>query len=192
MAEPATCDAPKIAVQSMALLYEFRPTIMWEKVPGANQYRVQVRSQVPEGRVVTTIDTLVSANQFTPPHPLVESRVIVTVKVSAVCGQLESESSVKRFLLDVTRECLAPSGVKAMAKEGKMLLVWDPRQAVEGYRIVLRSALNGEELERREIADVKVSFDGGKYFNTLLLASIESLCKQAMGEAVILPIIVSP
>ena len=188
----ASCAAPEFIAPRSALLHEFRPLIEWAKVPGGNQYRVQVRSQVPEGRVLATIDTLVKENRFAPPQPLVESRAIVTVKVLALCGQVESEPSVKRFVLDVTRDCPAPSGAKAVAKEGKLLLVWHPQPAVEGYRVVLRSALSGAELERREISDAKATFDGGKYFNTLLMAAIESRCKGLGGEAVVLPISVSP
>ena len=188
----ASCAAPEIFAPSSTVLHESRPLIEWVKVPGGSQYRVQVRSQVPEGKVVTTIDTVVNENRFAPPQPLVESRAIVTVKVTTLCGQVESESSMKRFVLDVTRECPAPSGVKAMAKEGKVLLAWSPQRGADGYRVVLRSALNGAELERREIADAKVSFDGAKYFHTLLMASVESRCKQAAGHAVVFPINVSP
>lgn len=188
----ANCAAPEFIAPRSALLHESRPLIEWEKVPGGNQYRVQVRSQVPEGRVLATIDTLVKESRFVPPQPLVESRAIVTVKVSAVCGSVESVASVKRFVLDVRRDCPEPSGARAIAKEGKLLLVWNPQPAVEGYRVVLRSALSGAELERRETSDAKASFDGGKYFNTLLMAAIESRCKGLGGAAVVLPINVSP
>ena len=188
----AGCAAPEFIAPRSALLHESRPLIEWAKVPGGNQYRVQVRSQVPEGRVLETIDTLVKESRFAPPQPLVESRAIVTVKVVALCGPVESEPSVKRFVLDVTRDCPVPSGTKVVAKEGKLLLVWNPQPAVEGYRVVLRSALNGAELERRETSDATASFDGGKYFNTLLMAAIESRCKGVVGEAVVLPINLSP
>ena len=188
----AGCAAPEIVTPRLAMLQESRPLFEWAKVPGAQQYRVQVRSQVPESKVLATIDTLASENRFAPPQPLVESRAIVTVKVSALCGQVESEPSVKRFVLDVRRDCPAPSGAKAMAKEGKLLLVWNPQQAVEGYRVVLRSALNGDELARRETSDATASFDGDKFFKTLLMAAIESRCKQVVGDAVVLPVHVSP
>lgn len=188
----ANCAAPEIVAPRSALLHESRPLIEWAKVPGGNQYRVQVRSQVPEGRVLATIDTLVKENRFVPPQPLVESRAIVTVKVVALCGPVESEPSVKRFVLDVTRDCPVPSGTKVVAKEGKLLLVWNPQPVVEGYRVVLRSALNGAELERRETSDATASFDVSKYFNMLLMAAIESRCKGVVGEAVVLPINLSP
>ena len=188
----ASCATPEIVTPRTAMLHESRPLIEWAKVPNAKQYRVQVRSQVLEGKVLATIDTVVSENRFSAPQSLVESRAIVTVKVSTLCGPMESAPSVKRFELDVTRECPAPRGVKASAHDGKLLVVWSPQPSVEGYRIVLRSASNGAELERRETANAKASFDGNKYFNTLLTLAIESRCKQVVGDALVLPIRVSP
>lgn len=188
----ASCTSPAIIAPRLGILYESRPLIEWAKVPGALQYRVQVRSQVPEGKVVATIDTVVSENRFSAPQPLAESRAIVTVKVSTLCGPMESVPSVLRFELDVTRECPAPRGVKASANDGKLLVVWNPRESVEGYRVVLRSASNGAELERRETTNARASFDGGKYFNTLLMLAIESRCRHVVGDALVLPISVSP
>lgn len=102
-----------------------RPEIRWEPIEGADSYRVRLRSRVPEGEVLVSVDALAQGERFLPPRALTDYRAIVRVVVSSGCGsdapQVETGT---RFFIDTAPLCVLEGA--ELEESDNAVMVWKP------------------------------------------------------------------
>lgn len=93
----------------VAVVNDSRPVIRWAPVAEAGHYRIQLRSRVPEGKTLVTLDTVVQDAEFHPPQPLADYHAQVQVTVSAYCrdgyGPASDPAAGGRFYIDTSSSC---------------------------------------------------------------------------------------
>src|SRR2546426_398899 len=83
---PSICQEAEVTQPSGgSTVADARSVVAWRAIPGATHYRVEVESRVPEGPVLVSLDTQVSATAFRPPQPLTDFHAAVKLRVTAGC-----------------------------------------------------------------------------------------------------------
>ncbi len=139
-AQPAVaagCPEAEIIVPTQgSLVGQARPRIEWRAVAGASEYRVQLESRVPEGRVLVQFDTRVSGSVFTPPSPLTDYQAAVKVRVAVACDEPD-EAPVSelqpRFFVDVSGTCPAVEDLRIDSAAAR--ISWRGAASVRRYEV---------------------------------------------------------
>jgi hypothetical protein len=133
----AACPEAEIIVPAQgSAVAQARPRIEWKAVAGASEYRVQLESRVPEGRVLAQFDTRVSGSVFTPPSPLTDYQAAVKVRVAVACDEPD-EAPVSelqpRFFVDVSGTCPAVEELRIDAATAR--ISWRGAASARRYEV---------------------------------------------------------
>jgi hypothetical protein len=172
------CEAPRGKFAQATTLTETRPLIAWEPVAKARIYRVKLLSRVPNGKVLASYDTVVSAPAFAPPQPLAEQRAKVLVRVSALCGGETSAETVTAFDIDASPNCRLV-GLEARHYARGAVLRWLPVPGAQSYEVRaldLGGKLLSSQATRQASARLELPVDGG-------VVSVQPKCAAGSGEA---------
>ena len=184
----ADCPAAEIvAPERGALVGEPRPAVEWRALPGVSRYRVQLESRVPEGRVVTSTDSVVEGTRFVPPANLAESRAAVKLLVTALCGDAAARVSEQpaRFYVDLARACPPVSKlsfeIPALADAGGAgKVAWTGAAAATRFEVVLYAMPGGEMMSSGETPSASYDLPGGAQ---AMLVAVRPRCGAAVGPA---------
>lgn len=133
----AACPEAEIIVPAQgSAIAQGRPRIEWKAVAGASEYRVQLESRVPEGRVLAQFDTRVPGNVFTPPSALTDYQAAVKVRVAVACDEPD-EAPVSelqpRFFVDVSSTCPAVEELRMDTATAR--ISWRGAASVRRYEV---------------------------------------------------------
>jgi hypothetical protein len=133
----ATCSEAEL-IEPAAIVAEARPILSWKPISGASQYRVEIESRVPEGRVLVALDTQVSGTRFRPPQPLTDFRSAVKVRVTAGCPTDDGSRLREKpasFQIDTSSLCPGPERI-GPSEDGRDIQ-WSAVPAAIRYDVVL-------------------------------------------------------
>jgi len=160
--------------------HDARPEIRWGALSGAEFYRVQIESRVPEGRVLERIDARVSGDRFVPPRPLAEGRAAVKVLVTADCsGGTSIATRPAWFFIDMAPGCPAVRGF-SLSGESAPRAQWTPGGGATRYEVEAYSASDGRLIVRKETTLGSVDLPHAK---TPLVVAVRPRCGPIVGEA---------
>ena len=123
-----------------ATLADTRPLIAWRPVPGVTAYRVRVQSRVPEGAVITDLDTLATEPRFSPPQALTDHRAIVRVTVTPDCGDAAETAAPMpghRFFIDTRLTCPAATDLQIQRDGPGARLTWTPAPGAARHEVLV-------------------------------------------------------
>ena len=133
-------EIPLTSPARSSTVAESRPTLSWPPLTGADRYRVQLESRVPEGRVLLSLDTLVSGTTFRPPRALTDFRAAVKVRVTHGCSADDITALREKpawFQIDTSPLCPAPARIAVTGD--RRTLEWAPVPGALKYDVSLRS-----------------------------------------------------
>jgi hypothetical protein len=137
-------------IEPAAIVADARPTLSWRAIPGVSQYRVEIESRIPEGRVLISLDTQVSGTRLQPPQPLTDFRAAVKVRVTAGCPAddgSELREKPATFQIDTSPLCPGPARI-ALSGDGQDI-EWPAVPRATRYDVVLVGPDGGVRLERQ-------------------------------------------
>lgn len=175
----AVCEVPRVKLAGGATVVGRQTEVAWAPVDGATAYRVRLQSRVPNGRVVASHDTTVSAPVFRAPQPLAEQRTKVTVRLSAVCGAETSAESTSWFLIDTSAGCRL-GGVAASSAAGKAQLDWEAVPGAQTYDVRAHALTDGRLIASEEARSPLVQMA----LKEAAVVSVRPRCTSGEGEAV--------
>ncbi len=132
------------------MVADARPILSWRAIPGASQYRVEIESRVPEGRVLVSLDTQESGTSFRPPQPLTDFRSAVKVRVTAGCPSDDGSRLREKpssFQIDTSPLCPGPARI-ALSEDGRDIQ-WSAVPAAIRYDVMLLGSHGSVRLERQ-------------------------------------------
>ena len=174
------CPAPVItAPGSDSTLAIAGPVVRWEPVPGAQGYRVQITSRVPEGAVIANLDTLTAEPEFEPPQPLTDLTAIVRVTVVARCVKETGLQTSLRFVIDTRLGCPGVADPVVESSVSGSRLRWRPTETAERYEVLVYAASDGRLLGRGETG--QPSFDLPGSSGTSAVAAVRTRCRDGHG-----------
>ena len=189
--EPAAAACPVaeiIAPERGARVGQPRPAIEWRALPGVSRYRVQLESRVPEGRVLSSTDSVVEGTRFIPPADLAESRAAVKLLVTAACenGPSTVREQPARFFVDLTLKCppisrLSFEDAATGLAGGAGRVAWARPAAATRYEITFYAMPDGKVITTGETAST--SYDTPRNPAPMMVA-IRPRCGTAVGPAV--------
>jgi hypothetical protein len=128
------------------------PLIVWRKIQGVDDYRVEIESRVPEGEALVIFDVNVRGDSYRPPKHLTDSRAAVKVRISHGCS-LDHGHALREmpatFFIDTAKQCPAPTNLNLSAN-GEAI-TWEPQLKATQYVIATLSARDGSFLTRSEV-----------------------------------------
>ena len=153
-AQSGECHEANVVVPAKGSVVEdHSPTIVWEPLPGASGYRVEIESRIPNGRVVARVDSQVTGLNFTPSRPLATERAAVKVSVTAGCKEGARKGAAEMgpsFFVDVRGLCAAPAGLRI--SPGRTLVIeWSAASAASKAEVSLFSVVDGAVLMKEEV-----------------------------------------
>jgi hypothetical protein len=173
----STC-AEAEPIEPPAIVADARPILSWQAIPGASQYRVEIESRVPEGRVLVSLDTQVSGTRFQPPQPLTDYRAAVKVRISAGCpiddgSQLREKTA--SFQIDTSPLCPGPARI-AVSGDGQDI-EWSAVPRATRYDVVLIGPDGGIRLER-QTQRTRLPLPANR---EMLAATVRAYCPSGFG-----------
>jgi hypothetical protein len=124
-----------------------RPLIEWEALPNQDQYRVRLRSRVPEGEVVVSLDAVVQGTQFRPPRTLTDFHAVVWVTVTGLCdGQPPVADDDAAFYVNTGPLC--PLGPLRDTAEPAETIIWSPVSGAIEYESFFYEMPDSKLVER--------------------------------------------
>lgn len=175
---PAEITAPA----ADATLADTRPVITWRPVPGATAYRVRVQSRVPEGAVITDLDTLATAPRFAPPQPLTDHRAIVRVTVTPDCGDAAETAAPlpgHRFFIDTRLTCPAATDLQVQRDAKGARLTWTPTPGAVRYEVLAFGADDWRLQGRGETRDAAFALPDAR--SKPAVAALRVRCGEGFG-----------
>jgi len=154
LAQSGECREANVVLPAKGSVVEDQsPTIAWERVPGASDYRIEIESRIPNGRVLARIDSQVTGLNFTPTRPLASERAAVKVSVTAGCKEGAGKGAAElgpSFFVDVRGLCAAPAGLRVST--GRALVIeWSAANAAAKGELSLFSLRDGAILVKEEV-----------------------------------------
>jgi hypothetical protein len=168
------------------VIADARPVIAWGPLPGAKSYRVQLEARVPEGRMLATIDTVVSATTFSPPQPLTDYRAAVKVRVTAECPTAGFDALREQpawFFVDTALACAAPTDLRFDAATST--LEWRGGGAAQRYEVFVYAGAEGALKHRGEALASRAVLPRGLKSG---VAAVRPRCANGYGAMAFLPI----
>jgi hypothetical protein len=139
------CMQAEILEPAQQAISDSRPTLEWRALPGVSRYRLRLQSRVPEGELLTSIDTLVDGTRFTPPRALADHRAIVKIVVTAPCASPPDLDEGRRLYIDTGLSCrMAPLQPDTRTGEWS----WSPTPGAVEYEIYRYAMPEGRLLGR--------------------------------------------
>lgn len=175
----AGCPAPLPSFPDVSIVADKHPQVAWAPVLGATMYRVRLQSRVPNGRVVASHDTTVTAPLFRSPQPLAEQRAKVTVRLNAVCGAETSAESRSWFLIDTSARCRL-GDVAASSTGGKARIDWKTVPGAQTYDVRAHALTDGRLIASEETRSPSVQMA----LKEAAVVSVRPRCTGGEGEAV--------
>ena len=175
----AVCEAPRAALAEGAVVADRQAQAAWAPVQGAAAYRVRVHSRVPNGRVVASHDTTVTATLFRPPQPLADQRAKVTLRLRAVCGAETSAESTSWFLIDTSAGCRL-GDVAASSSGGTARIDWKVVPSAQAYDVRAHALTDGRLIASEETRSPLVQVA----LREAAVVSVRPRCTIGEGEAV--------
>ena len=175
----AVCEAPKAMLADAAVVSDRQVRIAWAPVQGAQSYRLRLQSRVPNGRVVASHDTTVTAPLFRPPQPLADQRAKVTLRLSAVCGAETSAESTSWFLIDTSTGCRL-GDVAASSAGGTARIDWKVVPGAQTYEVRAHALADGRLIASEEKRSPLVQMA----LKEAAVVSVRPRCASGEGEAV--------
>jgi len=169
-----------------ALVAERRPAIRWEPLTGVDRYRVQLESRIPEGRVLVSLDTVVTGTTFSPPQPLTDFRAAVKLRVTSQCAAEGFEALREQaawFYIDTSPACPSPSGLRFDAATSA--LEWRPEGPALRYEILLFDAAGGALRYRGESLGTRAALPRALSSG---IAAVRPFCAAGYGRSAYLPL----
>lgn len=183
----AVCAAPElIAPRGPVLtpaLADTRPRIAWSAVDGADAYSLQLRSRVPEGRLIATYDVLLPRTQlyFLPAAALATQRAKLTVVIAAHCGQERSAPRSAWFLIDASLACATPATLAVRAKGAHIAVTWSASASADSYELRLHAPDDGHLLASYETRAAQLTLQAAAPGAQL---SLRARCGDRYGDMV--------
>jgi hypothetical protein len=175
----ASCAMPKPLRLHGQTLADAKPRLAWDTVTGATEYRVRLQSRVPNGKVISSHDTIVSSSSFVPPLPLAEHHAKVVVRLNAICGKEASAESVSSFVIDTSSTCIL-GGFDAGVAGGKANLKWAPVSGATSYEVRAYAIPDGKLIASHEARTPAAQLD----LRGAAVVSVRPSCTTGYGEAV--------
>ena len=160
-----------------------RPPIEWRALPGISRYRVQLESRVPEGRVLASIDSVVTGTKFMPPANLTDSRAAVKLQITAECG-VDGPSVTEYaawFFLDLSSLCPPPDEISVSAGTSPALS-WKPVKQALRYEVSVFAASEGKLISKVETLEPKFRFSAAPA--VLYYVALRARCAEAYSAPV--------
>lgn len=180
---PAFSECTPAQIQSPArgsTVQDARPEIRWAAAAGAETYRVQIESRVPEGRVIERVDARVSGTRFVPPRPLTDRRAAVKLLVTANCPESANVSpQAAWFFVDAASRCAAVRGL-ALSDAGAPRAAWSRAERATGYEVETYSLSDGRLISRRETTLPSADLPRA---SAPLVVAVRPRCGPLAGEA---------
>jgi hypothetical protein len=179
-ATPSSCqevEGAELAVRSVAR--EGRPVLAWKALPGADQYRVEIESRIPEGQVLVSLDTQVTGTTFRPPQPLTDSRAAVKVRVTAGCPADDGSRLRERgatFSIDTSPLC--PSPMRVAVSADRRGIEWSATPAAMRYDVTLLSPEDGAVRQRGQTQRPRFTLPAT---GEMLVAVVRPYCATGFG-----------
>ena len=182
----AICGYPKLISPKSAYLSDNKPVVEWEATPNAQYYRVMITSRLPEGRILTAIDTQTSATRFVPPLALATMKANVRIGVTAYCGSEPSKQPAvqdpTRFLIDASGNCALKTQAHIDGTGLKRTVRWDAVPGASAYQITVYDAANAAPVERKttRVPNVELDVPADK----VVIVGIRPECATGGGEQI--------
>lgn len=161
-------------------MVEPRPVVEWRAIPGITRYRVQLESRVPEGRVLTSTDSITAGTRFVPPADLTDSRAAVKIRVTAACEGEPSRVAEQTAWFFIDRSPACPA-VEKLSFPGPGKVEWTRAAAATRYEIVFYEVPQGKVVAGGETVAASYAIPGG---SEPLLVAVKPRCGAALGPAV--------
>lgn len=176
----AACERPPPIVLNEAQIHDRQPGLLWGSVSGATEYRLHLRSRVPNGRVIAFYDAVTAVSNFNPPRALAEHKAKVLLRVNAACGDETSAESVAAFVIDTSPTCEL-GNVTAKAVERNAALDWQPVTGAVRYEVRSHTLEDGRLIAKQDTrapgARIALAERGA-------VVSVRPACESGLGEAV--------
>ena len=160
--------------------YEKQPRFTWEAVSPAEEYRLQVRARVPEGRVLASYDLIVRDTVFRSPRPLAEHKVKAVVRLHPICGGNAGAESVAEFVIDTSAACELGS-ISARAIDGTATVGWRAVPGASRYLVRAHALVDGHLIASQDTRAVRTRIAVGE---SGAVVSVRPACESGLGEAV--------
>ncbi|MGH8702811.1 MAG: hypothetical protein ACREVR_16785 [Burkholderiales bacterium] len=179
---PAAAACPRaeiVAPERGTRVVQLRPVIEWRALPGINRYHVQLESQIPEGRVVSRIDTIVAGTRFVPPAELTDSRAAVKLLVTAACKDVSPLVAELPAWFFVDAAALCPP-IEKLTFTGAEKVEWPPLAAATRYEVTFYAMPEGKLIAAGETAARFYDVTRGP---APVLVAVRPRCGAAIGPA---------
>lgn len=154
-ADSISCGPPRVVAPDTAEINDPRPLIRWTPVAEAEHYRIQLRSRVPEGKALVTLDSVVQGSEFRPPQPLADYRAQIQVTVSAFCrdgyGPASDVATGGRFYIDVSSSCVLNPPIELRSEGYQWRLIWPAVRQADMYHVAVYDGHEGKLLTQQEV-----------------------------------------
>ena len=160
-AEPISCKPPRVVAPDTAVVNDPRPLIRWTPVAEAEHYRIQLRSRVPEGKALVTLDSVVQGPEFRPPQALADYRAQVQVTVSARCrdgyGPASDPAVGGRFYIDTSSSCVLIPPLELRREGSQWRMAWPMVRQADMYHVAVYDGREGKLLIQQEVRQPAVA-----------------------------------
>lgn len=129
------CESPRLVFDATAMASNPRPVIEWSKSTGADSYRIDLLSRVPEGRILENISVDIAATRFQPPRAIATEKAVVMLEVRANCQGTWSQRSSQVYLLDLAGQCPPPEQVSASRQDQRIVVRWKAPPATSQFDV---------------------------------------------------------
>jgi hypothetical protein len=135
----AVCrDAEILEPATKSTVVVAQPVIVWRPIVGVSDYRVEVESRMPEGRVLVSLDTQLSGTSLRLPQALTDSRAGVKVRVTAGCpadGGSRLREQAASFYIDTSPLCPVPERIQVSSD--RRSIEWSATEKATRYDVTL-------------------------------------------------------
>jgi hypothetical protein len=181
LAAEACPDAELVSPPRGSIQTDPRPPIVWKALPGVTQYRVQVESRVPNGRVISRLDNQVAGTQFLTTSALADQQAVVKVRVTGACPEA-AQGTVSEmgpsFFVDVRALCPAPIDLKVRS-DAPARIEWGFAPGRVTTEISVFSASHGGLLLKEDLTGSQRNLPA---LSEAVVIALRNRCKEAVSE----------
>lgn len=159
------CDTPQLLSPSGIDIANAKPRFEWTTIADAKRYRLWLESRLPEGRVLFTHDIQTTSTYWIPPAALTETRALLKVKLTAICGEEAGNDAMPvrppfaRFRIDTSVSCALPAApVITLSGQGAEVS-WSAVAGAEYYELSAYSGVEAQLARKSESRVTKFQFD---------------------------------
>lgn len=157
-----TCGTPEFLSPAVTDIANPRPPFEWSPVLNAKRYRLWLESRLPEGRVLSTYDIQTTLTHWIPPAALTETRALIKVKLTAICGEDGGNSEAlpvnppfARFRIDTSASCiLQETPAVTLASQGAEIN-WPVVAGADYYELATYSGADAKLVHKNEVRNTR-------------------------------------